>query len=213
MARRDRSGSDSAGVGPDPASAAQLRRLSDVKGLDVASGEPDVRGWEVRTVGGDRLGRVDDLLVDESSREVVMLDVSLREGDRHIEVPIRSAQLDRSRHHVIIDSADTQRGETLQGESRLEREDTERTDISEGERTEDRERMEHMSAEDRLRAAERMRGERTLRGERTIREQGRPHRAAPASGAVEEVVVEQRPMVEETVVRRRPVGEEDLGEG
>lgn len=214
---RDRSGLDSAGVGPDPASAARLQRLSDLRDLDVALDDPDIRGWEVRTVSGRRLGRVDDLLVDEERREVVMLDVDLHDSDRHVEVPIRSAQIDRTRHHVIVDTADTEPlgeaddravQERLAERHRRELADRERSDLAERERID---RMDRMSAEDRLRAAERMRGERTMRGETTVREQGRPRHAAPAGPEVEEVVVEERPVVmEETVVRRRPVGEEDL---
>jgi len=206
---RDRSGTDSAGVGPDPASAERLQRLSDLKGLDVASGEPDIRGWEVRTVSGRRLGRVYDLLVDEERREVVMLDIDLHDSDRHVEVPIRSAQIDRTRHHVIADTADTEPLGEADDRSVQERlAERDRTESADRERTD---RLDRMSAEDRLRAAERMRGERTMRGETTVREQGRPRHAAPAGPEVDEVVVEERPVVmEETVVRRRPVGEEDL---
>lgn len=58
----------------------------------IASGDPDVRGWEVVASDGRRLGRVHDLLVDTGSQRVRYLDVeldrdlasgpSLREGGR-----------------------------------------------------------------------------------------------------------------------------------
>lgn len=235
MARRDRAGADSAGVGPEPRSASRLRSIHDVRGLGIADGEPDIRGWEVRTMSGRRIGKVDDLLIDEERREVVMLDIDLQDGERHVEVPIRAAQLDRSRHHVIIDSADAEPvGEAYDRkyQDRLATEEREREQLRAEERDRDRmraeerermrdenestaaarERMDHMSAEDRLRAAERMTGERTVRGTRTVREQGLPRRAVqPGEEPVEEVVVEQRPVViEETVVRRRTVGQDEL---
>lgn len=58
----------------------------------IASGDPDVRGWEVVGSDGRTLGRVHDLLVDTGSQRVRYLDVeldrdllsgpSLREGGR-----------------------------------------------------------------------------------------------------------------------------------
>ena len=33
-------------------------------GFKIADGEPDIRGWEVRTLAGMEVGEVDDLLID-----------------------------------------------------------------------------------------------------------------------------------------------------
>ena len=60
---RDRTRSDLAGVGPDPTYAGELVRMHDLKGFKVASGEPDIRGWDVCTLAGADVGEVDDLLV------------------------------------------------------------------------------------------------------------------------------------------------------
>ena len=43
----------------------------------IASGDPDVRGWEVVGSDGRKLGRVHDLLVDTGSQRVRYLDVEL----------------------------------------------------------------------------------------------------------------------------------------
>jgi sporulation protein YlmC with PRC-barrel domain len=104
--RKDRSERDRAGVGPDPHAARRLVPLNDLHGYDFAKGEPDVRGWDVVTLGGRELGEVEDVLVDPDRREVVMLEVDLREDGIRAEVPIRAVQLDRDRKVVLLDSGD-----------------------------------------------------------------------------------------------------------
>jgi sporulation protein YlmC with PRC-barrel domain len=107
MARdNDRVREDVAGVGPDPAMANRLHRLSESHHFRVASGEPDIRGWEVRTLTGTHLGQVEDLLIDPHRGEVVMLDVDINNSPDRVNLPIRSVQLDRDRRVVIVDSAD-----------------------------------------------------------------------------------------------------------
>lgn len=107
MARdRDRGRRDTAGVGPDPELTGRLYRLSDTGKYRIADGEPDIRGWEVRTLAGGDIGEVDDLLIDPHRGEVVMLDIDLKGADDHVNVPIRGVQLDRGRRCVIVDSGD-----------------------------------------------------------------------------------------------------------
>jgi hypothetical protein len=103
---RDRAHRDQAGVGPYAGSAVDLVPLKKLDGFKVADGEPDIRGWEVRTIGGTKIGDVQDLLVDRAQGEVVMLDIDLDGTDRHSLAPIRAAQIDRARRLVVIDSAD-----------------------------------------------------------------------------------------------------------
>src|SRR4051812_11659379 len=97
---------DAAGIGPYARDAERLVRLSDLGKWDVAEGEPDIRGWEVRTIGGRELGKVKELLVDPDAGEVVMLDVDLTGSDRHAQVPLRIVEIDRARRLVRMDSAD-----------------------------------------------------------------------------------------------------------
>jgi sporulation protein YlmC with PRC-barrel domain len=103
---RDRLHRDAAGVGPYARDAERLVPLKDLGSWDVAEGEPDIRGWEVRTVGGRELGKVKELLVDPDAGEVVMLDVDLTGSDQHSLVPLRIVEIDRARRVVRMDSAD-----------------------------------------------------------------------------------------------------------
>ena len=97
---------DAAGIGPYARDAERLVPLSELGSWDVAEGEPDIRGWEVRTVGGRELGKVKELLVDPDAQEVVMLDVDLTGSDRRAQVPLRIVEIDRARRLVRMDSAD-----------------------------------------------------------------------------------------------------------
>lgn len=105
MERTDRNGRDAAGVGPYARERETLTPLSTLN-WTVSSGEPDIRGWDVRTVSGRQLGSVADLLVDAKAGEVVLLDVDLPGSDRHTFVPIRVVEIDRARRLVLMDSAD-----------------------------------------------------------------------------------------------------------
>jgi hypothetical protein len=113
MERNDRESRDAAGIGPYAREREQLVALSTLGSWTVSEGEPDVRGWDVRTVSGRQLGSVADLLVDATAGEVVLLDVDLPGTDRHTFVPIRVVQIDRAKRVVLMDSADLpETGET-----------------------------------------------------------------------------------------------------
>lgn len=76
---------------------APLDELDDYK---VADGNPDVRGWEVLGSNGQRIGKVDELLIDTVARKVRYLDVEVSDHllntaeDRHILIPIGYARLE-----------------------------------------------------------------------------------------------------------------------
>jgi hypothetical protein len=106
MDRNDRETRDAAGVGPYAGEREKLTALSSLDSWTVSEGEPDIRGWEVRTVNNRQLGTVEDLLIDAQAGEVVMIDVDLPGSDRHTFVPIRVVQVDRARRIVLMDSAD-----------------------------------------------------------------------------------------------------------
>ena len=110
MGRMDRDqasrAQDQAGIGPHAAAAVDLVSLRELDGVRVVAGDADVRGWDVCTINGTKVGVVDDLLVDRARGEVVMLDVDLVGSNRHTRAPIRAAQIDRVRRIVLIDSAD-----------------------------------------------------------------------------------------------------------
>ena len=116
MDRSDRSGRDAAGVGPYAKERETLTPLSTLDSWKVSEGEPDIRGWEVRTVSGRQLGSVADLLVDAEAGEVVLLDIDLPGTDRHTFVPIRVVQIDRERRLVLMDSADVPEADLVREE-------------------------------------------------------------------------------------------------
>jgi hypothetical protein len=106
MELNDRHGRDAAGIGPYARERESLVALSTLGSWKVSEGEPDIRGWEVRTVSGRQLGSVHDLLVDPNASEVVLVDVDLPGTDRRTFVPIRVIQIDRAKRLVFMDSAD-----------------------------------------------------------------------------------------------------------
>ncbi len=96
---------DQAGVGPDPGQTRHLMPLKEMKNFRISSGEPDIHGWEVYTSAGRNIGEVEDLLVDPTRNEVVMLDIDLAGTDRHSLAPIRAAWIDREHKRVVLDTA------------------------------------------------------------------------------------------------------------
>jgi sporulation protein YlmC with PRC-barrel domain len=105
MARKkiDRGARDVAGVGPDPKNTRHLMPLGELKKFRIASGEPDIRGWNVYTSSGKELGEVEELLVDPTRGEVVMLDVDLVGTNKHTLAPLRAAWVDRDNRRVVLD--------------------------------------------------------------------------------------------------------------
>lgn len=98
----------------------RLIHLKDATDLEVADGDPDIRGWDLRTRDGQKIGTVEDLVVDTSlmrvrfiAGEVMLDDVAsdgardgahdgTREETRRVLIPIESAQLDDEDDNVIV---------------------------------------------------------------------------------------------------------------
>lgn len=86
----------------------QLARLDDLDDYKVADGEPDIRGWDVKTSDGRKVGKVDSLIVDTGALKVRYLDIELDrkalklDEDRHVMVPIGGARLDDDHDDVIL---------------------------------------------------------------------------------------------------------------
>ncbi len=105
MARDRKPSADEAGVGPDPRQTRHLTPLAELPRFRIKKGEPDIRGWSVYTSNGREVGSVDDLLVDTSIGEAVMLEIDLKDVDRRTAAPMRAAWIDRAHRRVILDSA------------------------------------------------------------------------------------------------------------
>lgn len=82
--------------------------LSELDGVALADGAPDVRGWTVRSAEGRAIGRVDDLLVDTGRMRVRYLAVALEDAGaraaapRRLLTPVDTARLDDRRAEVLL---------------------------------------------------------------------------------------------------------------
>ena len=87
----------------------RLVRLEELKGFQVAEGDPDIRGWEVRTPDDRKVGKVEELIVDPVERRVRYMEVKVDrkaldiDDDRHILIPIGTARLKEDGHDVLIE--------------------------------------------------------------------------------------------------------------
>jgi hypothetical protein len=90
-----------------------LRRLRDLPTFELATGDPDPRGWAVRGHDGQAFGTVDELLADPVSQRVLFLNVLLEEGlpgvpppgphaDRRILLPLSQVNLDTEGGSVFV---------------------------------------------------------------------------------------------------------------
>jgi photosynthetic reaction center H subunit len=86
----------------------ELAHLKDLKDFDIPKGEPDPRGWDVKTEDGTKIGKVEDLLVDTGLGRIRYVEVKLK-GDvadradkEYILIPIGAARLDDEHDDVII---------------------------------------------------------------------------------------------------------------
>ncbi|HEU4859897.1 MAG TPA: PRC-barrel domain-containing protein [Chitinophagaceae bacterium] len=74
---------------------------------EIVKGEPDIRGWDVKYITGQKLGVVEELILDTQEKKVRYLIVDLEENElkllpRKILIPIGLAELDRKDDDVLI---------------------------------------------------------------------------------------------------------------
>lgn len=87
---------------------AQLVRLEDLDDFEVASGDPDPLGWDVKARDGQQVGTVKHLIVDLLTMRVRYLEVELHTqlgaGEkRHVHVPLSSAHLSDDVDEVVVE--------------------------------------------------------------------------------------------------------------
>jgi sporulation protein YlmC with PRC-barrel domain len=98
----------------DNTTAGQLAHLNELDDYEIADGEPDIEGWDVRTVTGEKVGTVEDLIVDTALMKVRYIEIKfdrllMDSGEmRHVLVPIGSVQLDDDDDDVIINLHEAQ---------------------------------------------------------------------------------------------------------
>ena len=75
--------------------------------FEIVKGEPDIRGWDVRYKNGERIGAVEELILDAKAKKVRYMVVDLDENELRLEhrkilVPIGFAELDKTTDDVLI---------------------------------------------------------------------------------------------------------------
>jgi sporulation protein YlmC with PRC-barrel domain len=79
----------------------------DRSGFEIVKGEPDIRGWDVRYFTGQKLGSVEELILDAQEKKVRYIVVDLQDNDlklvrRKLLIPIGLAELDHKEDDVLI---------------------------------------------------------------------------------------------------------------
>jgi photosynthetic reaction center H subunit len=92
------------------AADSSLARLGELSGYKVADGDPDIRGWEVKTADGRTIGSVDDLIVDTVAMRARYVEVKADKSllgvgaeDRCFLIPVGAARLNEHADVVVID--------------------------------------------------------------------------------------------------------------
>ncbi len=100
----------------------QSNRLQELKGsgYEIVDGEPDIRGWEVKTTSDQIIGEVDELLFDTQSYKVRYIIVDLDDDVLNIDskkvlVPIGLAELDEEDDDVILPNVTVEQLTSLPG--------------------------------------------------------------------------------------------------
>ncbi|MEP7065173.1 MAG: PRC-barrel domain-containing protein, partial [Gemmatimonadota bacterium] len=105
--------------GDDGDATPRIAALGDIGDFDVAEGTPDPRGWTVRDVSGNEVGKVHDLIVDTVEMRTRYLDVKLDkkklnlDDDRDVLIPVGQARLDDDDDRVILGSLSAAQLSTL----------------------------------------------------------------------------------------------------
>lgn len=92
-----------------------INSLQELGGSDyeIADGQEDIRGWDVKNLAGQKYGEVDELIFSEATRKVryIVLDLDDNEmdmdDDRKVLIPIGLAELHENDDDVILNNIST----------------------------------------------------------------------------------------------------------
>lgn len=91
------------------------RRLQELDRSDfqIVDGEPDIRGWDLKDPSGQKIGEVEELIVDAKEKKVRYMVVDLDDNKlklhhRKVLIPIGLAELDRHHDDVLTPSVSPQ---------------------------------------------------------------------------------------------------------
>src|SRR5215212_6182232 len=98
------------------------RRLQELDRSDfeIVDGEPDIRGWDVKNINGQKIGEVEELILDAQEKKVRYLVVDLDDNELKLDhkkvlIPIGLAELDEHDDDVLIPNVSAQQFEKLPG--------------------------------------------------------------------------------------------------
>ena len=79
----------------------------DHSNFEIVEGEPDIRGWDVRYRNGEKIGSVEELILDTKAKKIRYMVVDLDENELRLEhrkvfIPIGFAELDNQHDDVLI---------------------------------------------------------------------------------------------------------------
>jgi len=82
--------------------------MSELNDFEISPNNPDVRGWTLIGLDGERIGEVDDLIVDTEAQKVRYLAVEVdkdvaRGKEHHILIPIGAARLHKNDDNVLVE--------------------------------------------------------------------------------------------------------------
>lgn len=88
-----------------------LYRLGELSDYKVASDDPDVRDWALLDRDNEKLGTINELIVDPDQEKVRYLDVIPTKGirereDEHLLIPVGIARVNDDKHSVRVDMLD-----------------------------------------------------------------------------------------------------------
>ena len=96
------------------------RRLQEMDRSDfeIVKGEPDIRGWDVKNSTGQKIGEVEELIVDAQQKKVRYMVVDLDDNElkldhRKVLIPIGLAQLDQKDDDVILPNVEAEHFRSL----------------------------------------------------------------------------------------------------
>jgi|SRR5215204_2230828 len=79
----------------------------DHSNFEIVKGEPDIRGWDLRYNNGEKIGSVEELILDTKAKKIRYMVVDLDENELRLEhrktfIPIGFAELDKQHDDVLI---------------------------------------------------------------------------------------------------------------
>jgi len=98
------------------------RRLQELDRSDfeVVKGEPDIRGWDVRNPSGQKIGEVEELIIDAQQKKVRYMVVDLDDNElklnhRKVLLPIGLAELKKDDDDVVLPNVSVEHLNALPG--------------------------------------------------------------------------------------------------